>query len=34
MKTDLEIASGVELKHIKEIAEQVGLSEDDLEYYG
>ena len=32
--TDLEIAQAASLKPIKEIAESVDLSEDDLEYYG
>ncbi len=34
MLSDLEIAQAASLKPIKEIAESVGLSEDDLEYYG
>ncbi len=34
MLTDIEISQRASLKHIKEIAESVGLSEDDLEYYG
>jgi formate--tetrahydrofolate ligase len=34
MMTDLEIAQAASLKPIKEIAESVALSEDDLEYYG
>ena len=34
MLSDLDIAQAAKLKPIKEIAEQVGLSEDDLEYYG
>lgn len=34
MKTDLEIAQSIELKHIKHIASQLNISEDDLEYYG
>lgn len=33
-KTDLEIAQEAKLLPIKEIAEQLGISEDDLEYYG
>jgi methylenetetrahydrofolate dehydrogenase (NADP+)/methenyltetrahydrofolate cyclohydrolase/formyltetrahydrofolate synthetase len=32
--TDIEIAQEAVLKPIKEVAEQVGLSEDDLDYYG
>jgi len=34
MLSDLKIAQAASLKPIKEIAESVGLSEDDLEYYG
>ncbi len=34
MLSDLEIAQAAKLKPIKEIAESVGLVEDDLEYYG
>jgi len=34
MLSDLEIAQAASLKPIKEIAENVGLSEDNLEYYG
>ena len=34
MKSDLEIAQEAKMKPIKEIAEQIGLSEDDIEYYG
>ena len=34
MKTDIEIAQEAELLHIRDIAEKVGLSEDDIEYYG
>ena len=34
MLSDLEIAQAASLKPIKEIAESVGLSEDNLEYYG
>jgi formate--tetrahydrofolate ligase len=32
--TDIEIARKVELKHITDIASQLGLSQDDLEMYG
>jgi methylenetetrahydrofolate dehydrogenase (NADP+)/methenyltetrahydrofolate cyclohydrolase/formyltetrahydrofolate synthetase len=32
--SDIEIAQAAELKPIKEIAAQVGLTEDDLDYYG
>ena len=34
MKTDIEIAQAAKMKPIKEIAELVGLSDDDLELYG
>ncbi|MGT2929761.1 formate--tetrahydrofolate ligase [Streptococcus dentasini] len=34
MKSDIQIAQGVELKPIAEIAEQVGIDTDDLELYG
>lgn len=32
--SDIEIAQGKELKHIKEIAAKLGIEEDDLEMYG
>ena len=34
MMTDIEIADQAEMKPIKEIAEQIGLGEDDIEQYG
>ncbi len=34
MLTDLEIAQKAEIKPIKEIAEKLNISEDDLDYYG
>nr|MBC8421282.1 formate--tetrahydrofolate ligase [Actinomycetota bacterium] len=34
MKSDIEIAQASEMKHIREIAESIGLSEDHLELYG
>ncbi|GAB4277208.1 MAG: formate--tetrahydrofolate ligase [Marinilabiliales bacterium] len=34
MKTDIEIAREAKIKHIVEIAEQLGISEDDIELYG
>lgn len=34
MATDIEIAQKVKLRHIKEIAAQLGIPEDDLEMYG
>lgn len=33
-KTDIEIAQMAKLKPIREIAEKIGLSEDDIELYG
>lgn len=34
MKTDIQIAQEAKMKPIREIASQIGLTEDDLEYYG
>ena len=34
MKTDIQIAQKAEMKHIKEVAVQAGISEDELEFYG
>lgn len=34
MKSDIQIAQEAKLKHIKEVAAQLNISEDDLEYYG
>jgi len=34
MKTDIEISKEANLMHIREIAAQIGIDEDDLEYYG
>ena len=34
MKTDSQIAQEAEMKHIKEVAVQAGISEDELEFYG
>ncbi len=34
MKTDIEIAGSIQLKHIREIASKLNISEDDLELYG
>ncbi len=34
MKTDIEIAQEANLLHIRDVAEKVGLTEDDIEYYG
>ncbi|WP_102398964.1 formate--tetrahydrofolate ligase [Haloimpatiens massiliensis] len=33
-KSDIEIAQEAKLEHIKEIAAKLGLTEDDIEYYG
>ena len=33
MKTDIQIAQEAEMKHIKEVAVQAGISEDELEFY-
>ncbi|MCU6746733.1 MULTISPECIES: formate--tetrahydrofolate ligase [Lachnospiraceae] len=34
MKTDIQIAQEAELKPIKEVAQQIGIEEDELEFYG
>ncbi|HWT27469.1 MAG TPA: formate--tetrahydrofolate ligase, partial [Mobilitalea sp.] len=34
MKSDIQIAQEAKLKHIREVAEQLDISEDDLEFYG
>ena len=34
MKTDIQIAQEAEMKHIKEVAVQAGICEDELEFYG
>lgn len=34
MKSDIQIAQEAKLKHIKEVAAQLGIQEDDLEFYG
>lgn len=34
MKTDIEIAQEANLVHIREVANQLGIAEDDLDYYG
>lgn len=34
MKTDVEIAQEAQMQHIREIATQLGLTEDDIELYG
>lgn len=34
MKSDIQIAQEANLKHIREVAEQLSIPEEDLEYYG
>lgn len=34
MKSDIQIAQEAQLKQIREVAERLGISEEDLEYYG
>ena len=34
MKTDIEIAQEAEMLHIREVAEKLGITEDELELYG
>ena len=34
MKTDIEIAQEAKMYHVKEVAAQYGIDEDDLEFYG
>ncbi|NFG22437.1 formate--tetrahydrofolate ligase [Clostridium botulinum] len=34
MKTDIEIAQEAEMLHIRNVAEKLGLDEEDIEYYG
>ena len=34
MKSDIQIAQEAKLKLIRELAAQLGISEDDLEFYG
>lgn len=34
MKTDIQIAQEAELMHIKDVAASIGISEDELEFYG
>ncbi len=34
MKSDIQIAQEAKLKHIREVAAQLNISEDDLEFYG
>ena len=34
MKTDIQIAQEAEMTHIREVAAQLGIQEDELELYG
>ncbi len=34
VKSDIEIAQEAEMLHIRDVAQKVGITEDDLEYYG
>ena len=34
MLSDIEIAQGAKMKHIREIAATIGISDEELEYYG
>ena len=34
MLSDIEIAQGAKMKHIRDIAASIGIGEDELEYYG
>lgn len=34
MKSDIEIAQEAKMLHIREVAQQLGISEDELEFYG
>lgn len=34
VKSDIQIAQEAEMLHIRQVAEKVGITEDDLEYYG
>ena len=34
MKTDIEIAQEAKMLHIREVAEKLGIAEDELELYG
>ena len=34
MKSDIEIAQGANMYHIRDIAASVGIDEDDVEFYG
>ena len=34
VKSDIEIAQEAKMLHIREVAKKLGITEDDLEYYG
>lgn len=34
MKSDIEIAQEAKMEHIKDVAAQIGIKEDELEFYG
>ena len=34
MKTDIEIAQEAKMEHISKVAAKIGISEDELEFYG
>lgn len=34
MKTDIQIAQEAEMMHIRDVAGTIGISEDELEFYG
>ena len=34
MLTDIEIAQSAKMDHIKNVAEKLGIKEDELEFYG
>ena len=34
MKSDIQIAQDAELLHIRDVAAEIGIEEDDLEFYG
>ena len=34
MKTDIQIAQEAELMHVKDVAAQIGIAEEELEFYG
>ena len=34
MKTDIQIAQEAEMMHIRDVAGTIGITEDELEFYG